>query len=106
MNNLADPAFIVGSVGLTEHNARAKGQAVENADEHIHNTACGCNRAQRIFRPKIADYCRIHRIVQLLKEQTNRQWSSKGQIVFDNVALGHIHVFTCQCDSFFLLCKE
>ena len=91
MDGLMNPLAVFGPEKLADNNARAGCETGEKADQHIDNRRDRTDGRKRFGRDEISDNDRIDGVVQLLKKISDQQWDRKGDQLFPDHALCHVH---------------
>ena len=92
MHGLAEAFVIMGAVPLGNHHRRAGGQACAEAHDGIDNRSRGADRRLGFLPDELAHHQGIHRIVQLLEEQSDGHGNRELQHMLPDISLGHIQI--------------
>ena len=103
LHGSVQPLLIMRTVALGNQHPRAHRQAVAQGDEHVDDAARGAHGRQGLLAHILPHHHRVHRVVQLLKQQPDSQRHRKAQKMPPDIPTGHVRVFACH-DCHILLC--
>ena len=92
VDRFLDLVLLFGAVVLGDDHARARGQAHEEADEHVQNGVHRAHGAEGFLAHVVAHHPGVHGVVELLEQVPQQQRHGEPDQEPIHVAPGHVHV--------------